>query len=337
LGDESLEFQIEVRKVLVTLGDPAGVGPEIIGKLSKREEIYKTGIPVVIGREKFLSPFLPKNVKLKKIFDLKETKSEKFLINIIEPEEEVEEIKIGVPTENSGREALLYIEKACQIIKRVKREKSVSLLTAPVSKKAITISGFKFEGHTEFLRDFFNVREVVMLFVSNMLKVSIYSRHIALKKVSETLDKEKIKSSIKLSIKAVSEMRNIKLKEVGVGVCGFNPHAGEEGEIGKEEVEIIIPALEELKIEGFNISGPMSSDVVFYQALSNKYDFVFAWYHDQGLLPVKLLSSGRGVNLTWGLPFVRTSPLHGTGYSIAGKNIARDESLFEAYKLACFL
>ncbi|RLD16174.1 MAG: 4-hydroxythreonine-4-phosphate dehydrogenase [Caldiserica bacterium] len=301
---------------LITLGDPEGISPEILCKFLKNFDFSNT--PILVGRFKYLKDYI-EDIRYKITKDVDDIKNG--VLNIIEPEEE---------SDNSGKESYLFLEKAVEILKITKIK---HILTLPVSKSKILDAGYKFIGHTEFFKENFNVKEVVMMFVSKPLVVAVYSTHIPLRKIVDMLDRERIKRKIKLSVEATSKLKKIDKFDVRVGVCGLNPHAGEDGKIGIEEKDIIIPSIEELRGEGYNIEGPFSSDVVFLKALSNKYDVVFSWYHDQGLIPVKIISSYRSVNLTWGLPFVRTSPLHGPAFDIKKRQKATDTSLREAYRV----
>ena len=206
------------------------------------------------------------------------------------------------------------------------------LVTAPINKHNVQSSEFKFPGHTEFLAKLSNVDKALMLMVADNLKVAVVSGHIPLKEVAKTLTKEKI-------VEAITQLNESLIKDFGISrpkiaVMGLNPHAGDNGVIGDEEKEIIIPAIAEAKGKGILAFGPYSADGFFGSSTYTHYDGILAMYHDQGLVPFKSLSFGNGVNYTAGLPIVRTSPDHGTGFDIAGKNEASESSFRNALYLA---
>jgi len=301
--------------ILVTSGDPAGIGPEVIIKafFEKRAVSF-----FVIGRVEVFektAKFLNKNLPIKKMKDIGDFSQGKF--NILEP------------SENSGKEAFLYLKKAVDLIKN---EKIKFILTAPVSKKLVSKVFENFSGHTYFFADEFGIphEDVSMIFYSRNLKISTVTQHLALREVSSALSIDKIISNVKTSITA---LKKTGMQNPRVAVCGLNPHCGEEGAFGDEEEKIIKPAVEKLKSEGVEISGPMNIDEAIIGTLKNKFDLIVSMYHDQGILPVKLLSHGRAANLTWGLPFYRISPLHGVAFDIAGKGIARCDSTVFALSL----
>ena len=233
----------------------------------------------------------------------------------------------------SGRASLEYIDEA---IKLLRSGKADALVTAPVSKSSIRSAGFPgFHGHTEYLADKFKVRRFAMFFVGKDMKVALVTRHISLRRVPKVLNSEMIYNTIALTDKYLKEYFRIRAPRIAV--CGLNPHAGEKGAFGTEEEKVIIPAIKKASKSIRNICGPLPADIVFYEALKKRYDAVIAMYHDQGLAPFKMLYFNSGVNLTLGLPFIRTSPDHGTAFDIAGKGIADPASMIEAIVLACNL
>ena len=206
-----------------------------------------------------------------------------------------------------------------------------AVATAPINKEAIHMAGYKFQGHTEILAARTKAKNYAMMFVSDKLWIMLATTHLPLKDVSRSLDKGKILKIIKLAHETLFKLRE---KKPRIAVSGLNPHAGEAGIFGDEEEKIIKPAVEEAKKLGINVKGPISPDAVFYLANVGMYDIVIAMYHDQGLIPLKLLSFNRSVNVTVGLPIIRTSVDHGTGFDIAGKGWANPQSLIEAVKVA---
>lgn len=218
------------------------------------------------------------------------------------------------------------------------KKKVDALVTAPISKEKWLKAGIKYKGHTECLVKTAGIKDYSMFFWSENLKVSLFTIHVPLKKVFHTIKKKRIVSFIRFLDR---ELQRLFKKKFNFLISGLNPHAGEDGFLGKEEKCEIVPALEILKREGenqagskINILGPYPPDVVFLKARETKDSVVIAWYHDQGLIPFKLLNIHSGVNLTLGLPFIRTSPAHGTAYDIAGKNIANPSSMTAAIRLA---
>ena len=221
------------------------------------------------------------------------------------------------------------LEKAVEILKNGKAD---GLVTAPVNKEKINESGIPFQGHTEYLAKAMNTKKFAMMLCGGPLKVATVTRHLPLKKVSRTLTREKIIETAVLTDAALKKYFGI--KNPRIGMCALNPHCGEGGRIGTEEQDIIIPAIKKIKRFIPGVQGPISGDVIFYMAFHGKLDAVVSMYHDQGLGPLKMVAFEKGVNVTLGLPFVRTSPDHGTAYDIAGKGIADPSSMKEAIKLA---
>ena len=265
--------------VLITSGDPKGIGPEITKKALQDPKIKRLANFFVIATE-----------------------------------------------DKTGFGA---IKKAVDIMKKGKAH---ALVTAPVSKEAINKSGIPFQGHTEYLAKSTNTKIFAMMLCGGPLKVTIVTRHVPLKKVSGILTQAKIIEAVRLTDACLKKYFGI--KNPRIGVCALNPHCGEGGKIGREEQDIIIPAIKKIRQFIPKIQGPISGDVIFYMAYSGKLDAVISMYHDQGLGPLKMTAFEKGVNVTLGLPFIRTSPDHGTAYDIAGKGIANPTSMKEAIKLA---
>ena len=240
---------------------------------------------------------------------------------------------IGQPTSLSrsakklaGELSLGCLKTAIQLLKNKDID---ALVTAPVSKEAIMAVEPSFQGHTEFLAKAFGIKNVGMFFVTEHLRTIIVTRHIPLKNVSRAITRQNILATIELAHRSLQ--KQFKVSHPRVAVCGLNPHAGEGGTIGKEEIQKIIPAIQDAQKKGIHVEGPFAADTLFSDC---SYDAVVAMYHDQGLIPIKTLAFRKAVNLTIGLPFVRTSPAHGTAFDIAGKNKADPSSMIEAIKLA---
>lgn len=308
------------KRIGITMGDPAGIGPEIIVKAFAEEDIYKICNPLVIGDRAIIKEvikvtgmnFDPDNIE---ILNLNEIKNPSKLVK-------------GKPSEESGRAAFSYIRKAVELLRLGIIE---GLVTCPISKIALRMAGLNWSGHTDMLADLTETENYAMAFYSEQLKVILVTIHVPLKDVPYLIKKEKVINSIFFANKACEMLG---LQSSRIGVCGLNPHAGEEGIMGREEIEEIVPAVQEAKALGINVSGPFPADSLFYRAYNGEFDIVVSMYHDQALAPFKLIAFEKGVNFTIGLPFIRTSPDHGTAYDIAWQGKANPLSLLEAIKLA---
>ena len=302
----------------ITLGDPAGVGPEIIAKSLKSTKIRNLADYVIIGDAVVFKKYFPEKYKNCTFIDLGMLSGKK--------------IKMGVSDKYTAKASLEYLKHSVKILKS---KKIKALVTGPVSKEAISSLGKKFQGHTEFLADAFNVKNYDMMFVCDALKTVVVTRHIPLQEVSHNLCVDKILRTIKLADKTLKGA--FKIKKPKIAVCGLNPHAGEGGSIGSEEVTTIIPAINKARKIGINAAGPFAADTIFSPDIAKAYDIVITMYHDQGTIPVKTLAFSKLVNFTIGLPFIRTSPAHGTAFNIAGKNKANPDSISAAIRLAARL
>ncbi len=299
------------------MGCPAGIGPEII---VKSLEYFRKN-----------SPQLLKNIII--VGDKKILLDTAFWLKFNLPEVEIDsvseiQIKPGVPTLEGYKAMAKYFQK---VIDLAKNGEIQAIVTAPISKEGLNKIGIKYSGHTDWLAEEFKVKDYVMSFYGKKMIVSLVTTHIPIKKVIQELNFEKIFKTAKLSYEFLKKLR---IKNPKIALCGLNPHAGEGGLLGEEEQTILKEAVEKCQKEGIPIYGPYPSDSVFYWAYKGKFDLVIALYHDQGLIPFKLLHFEDGVNLTLGLPIIRTSPCHGTAYDIAGKGIANPKSFISAVKLA---
>lgn len=307
-------------------GDLNGIGLEIIIKSLSNNEIFEIFTPIVFANSKSLNFYrriLPEtNLSYNNIKDFSKISSKQ--INVFTCWEEEVQITPGVLNEIGGKYALLSLQAATQALK----DKQIdALVTAPIHKKNIQSSDFNYSGHTPYLQDVFKANDVLMFMLANNLKVGVVTEHIPVAKVAESITKEAIVS--KLNIMNQSLKQDFGIEKPKIAVLGLNPHAGDEGLIGKEEENIIKPAIKEAK-NNVLAFGPYSADAFFARASYEKFDGVLAMYHDQGLVPFKSLAIGEGVNFTAGLQAVRTSPDHGTAFDIAGKGIANHYSFLEA-------
>lgn len=249
--------------------------------------------------------------------------------NIINCTDENIRVELGKSTQAAGKAAFDALEKATQDLKEGHID---VLVTAPINKKNIQIEGFNFPGHTEYLAEKFEAKDHIMLMVSETLKVGVVTGHIPVTKISENLSTEKIYSKIKILHYTLK--KDFAIRKPRIAVLGLNPHAGDDGVLGNEENEIIIPAISEAKNKDILAYGPYAADGFFGSNAFAKFDAVLAMYHDQGLAPFKAIVFDRGVNYTAGLSTIRTSPAHGTAYELAGSNEAKENSFRNALYLA---
>lgn len=317
----------------ITLGDVCGVGPEITIKALERPEIYRYCRPVVIGDAMALkqaASVLGKKIKIIPPSWERDIKMGPGCISLFEVSQfKKEDIIFGQPTSAIGRAAVAYIKTAVSLAKKGKVK---GIVTCPVNKAVINAAGIPFSGHTALLAELTHTKHYAMLLVGAKLKVALVTIHVALKEVPQLLNREKILDLIDLTHQFFQ--KKLGYTRPRLAVAGLNPHAGEAGLMGKEEIEVIAPAIKTAQSKGFDVKGPFPPDTVFYWAKEGYYDVVICMYHDQGLIPFKLLHFRDGVNVTMGLPIIRTSVDHGTAYDIAGKGIADESSLVAAIKLA---
>lgn len=321
----------EKPRIGITIGDLNGVGPEVVLKALGDSRLLNMITPVIYASSRAIS-FFKKSMNLEEFNYLPVKARGQFVpkhINVVNCWEDVVEITPGKPSTATGKAAFKSIEQACSELKEGLVD---ALVTAPIDKKTINSDAFPFKGHTEYLTQYFGAKESLMLMCSETLKVGLVTEHVALRDVAPMITKERVIS--KLLLMEQTLQKDFGLSKPKIAVLGLNPHAGDGGLLGTEEEEIIRPAIIELKNKGKLISGPFPADGFFGSDSARKFNGVMAMYHDQGLVPFKTLNFERGVNFTAGLNVVRTSPDHGTGYTIAGKNLADESSMREAIYLA---
>lgn len=315
------------------MGDPAGIGAEVVLKSLNQKSIRSKCRPVVIGDFSYLKLLIKKFAfpfKVTAVNKVQEIKS--LSLNAIPVLDlkilDDEKIKFGICSARYGKASYEYIAEG---IKLASSNSIDALVTAPINKESFHKAGVPYTGHTEMLAKMTKTTKFAMMLAGDKLRVVLVTRHIPLKDVAKKLTREKILTAVGL---AESYGKFFNIPNPKIAVCGLNPHAGEGGTMGKEEKRTIMPAIKKAKKSGINVCGPYASDTIFYKAVQGQYDFVIAMYHDQGLIPLKTLYFDEGVNVTLGIPFIRTSPDHGTAYDIAGKNIASSESMEKAIQLA---
>jgi len=318
---------MNIPKIGITLGDPGGIGPEIVLKaLSSKTSLPKIsyiifGSSLLVEEEKLA---LSLELDIQPFDRAKETTFPS--LSLLEVENPLKTIKKGSPAKENGQASFLFFKQAFE---EAKRGTIQALVTAPISKQSWKLAGLKWHGHTDFLSQVYP--QATMTFWSERIKVALFSHHLPLKAALEKIKKEELRDFF---LRLHEQTEKIQPATFHFLVAGMNPHAGEEGLFGPEEEEEIIPAINHAQKEGMRIRGPFPPDVVFRKALNHSNKIVIALYHDQGLIPFKLEAFEKGVNTTLGLPFIRTSPDHGTAFDIASKRIANPESMVEAIKLA---
>jgi len=310
-----------MKKIAITFGDPNSISPEITIKALNFLDLPKD--KVILITNKNILDFYNKNLNLALEKDYE----------IIEIPYNKEDIKPGQETEEAGEFAFKAIVKACGL---AENQQIDAIVTAPVSKNAMKMAGHNYSGQTEVLEQYLahSNQKAEMIFVCEKFSVLLLTRHIAIKDIPGQIKKDTIVNKVEKLVSSMNLQLGIPSPEIAI--CALNPHAGENGMFGDEEQKEIIPAINELRSKGINIEGPFPADALFTKCASEEcsYDCYIAMYHDQGLIPVKLLERDNCVNTTIGLDVLRTSPAHGTAFDIAGKNIANANSMINAIKLA---
>ncbi len=312
-------------RVGISIGDFNGIGPEIIMKSLQDKSITDLFTPVIFGSGKLFT--YQKNIfKLQHNFNYitEASQAQPQKINMVNLWKDNVNVDLGTPSEESTKMAIESLEAATTAL--LNNEIDV-LVTAPINKDEMIKQGFAHAGHTGYLEEKAG-KKGLMFLVTDDLKVAVSTHHIPLAEVAQNISKEKIKKQIKLLNQCLIE--DFQIRKPKIAVLGLNPHAGDGGQIGREEIEIIQPAIQEMFDHGMMAFGPFPADSFFQPEKYKNYDAVLAMYHDQGLAPFKTLAYAEGVNYTAGLPFIRTSPDHGVAYDIAGKNMADEQSFSEA-------
>jgi 4-phospho-D-threonate 3-dehydrogenase / 4-phospho-D-erythronate 3-dehydrogenase len=317
----------------ITIGDAAGIGPEISLKAVADDEVLQLCTPVLIGDLNFLkktSAELKLDLELVPMSDDIGNKSES--IRVFDTSSLPENIRIGHDDAVTGKAAAECIQAAVQLCINGRID---AISTAPISKKAIALGGFDYPGHTEFLAHLTNTRDFAMSFFAEQLRVVLVSTHVSLRRAIDLVTTAKLIEVIRFTDVQLARLLH---RHVKIAVAGLNPHASEHGMFGGEEMHEITPAIRTCREEyGINVSGPYSPDTIFLRGHAGEFDAVVACYHDQATIAVKSLSFGSAVNVTLGLPIIRTSVDHGTAYDIAGQGIADASSMKAAIRLAAEL
>jgi len=315
----------------ITIGDINGIGPEVILKTLQDHRILSFITPVVFACKTLMNYYI-------RLLDIRDfhynmtkniTQLNSKQVNIFWNWEGEPEINVGISTPASGKYAFNSLKVGINALK----ENNIDfLVTAPINKKNIQSDEFKSTGHSQYLEEQFGLKNHLMLMVNEDLRVALQTEHIPIQQVSTEITSERIISKLELFKKSLEV--DFCIRNPKIAVLALNPHAGDDGLIGDEEITVIKPAIEAAKAKGMFVMGPFPADGFFADQLHLKYDGILAMYHDQGLIPFKSFAFGKGINFTAGLPVIRTSPAHGTAYGIAGKNEADETSFREAIFMA---
>ncbi len=324
----------------ITMGDPAGIGPEIIVKALLLPKVWRLCRPLVIGSQ----PIFEQTVQsLKTTLPImavdghdESTSKQAFRrgrLPLFDPfSKPARSVRLGRVSAKAGEMGVTCIQSAVQLA----QAGCVSgIVTAPINKEAMHLAGHLYPGHTEMLADLTKAKESGMMIMGGPLKIVFTTTHLPLRDVAKALTVQKIVKAIRLAHFGLKQLFGV--KKPRIAVAGFNPHAGENGVFGDEEKRLILPAIKRAKAQGISCNGPHSADTMFAKALTGAFDGIVALYHDQGLIPLKTVAFGHCVNITVGLPILRTSVDHGTAFDIAGKGIADPTSLVDAIEMAARL
>lgn len=318
--------------IAVTMGDPSGVGPEVILKALAHPRLYEVCRPLVVGSVDIfrhavevlgLAP-----VTLRAVSTAGEASERSGDVGVLDIPTDRARVQIGVEGPESGRAAVESVRRAVALALAGEVD---AIATAPLNKRAMHLAGFAYAGHTELLAELTGTRDYAMMLVTPNLRVIHISTHVSLRQAIERVTEARILTVIAIAHRT---LRRMGIDAPRIAVAGLNPHAGEGGLFGDEESTIIGPAVEQARKQGFDASGPHPPDTIFYRAGRGEFDIVVAMYHDQGHIPVKLSGFETGVNVSVGLPFPRTSVDHGTAFDIAYKGVASESSMIEAIELA---
>lgn len=327
----------------ITMGDPAGVGPEIAVKAFSDKSIYTICQPVLVGNASIMARVVKElkfKIKVRSISNVKDASFEFGQMDVIDQElVDPDHIEYGQISASAGDVAFRSVVTAIELAKNGDVDGTV---TCPINKKAISDAGHHFSGHTEIYAHYTNTPKYAMLLADEKLRIIHVSTHVSLRKACDLVQKDRILDVISI---LCDGLKKLGIENPRIGVAGLNPHAGDEGLFGDEEINEIIPAVTEAKENGFSVEGPIPPDTMYALAAGGRFDGCVAMYHDQGHIPFKLtgfiwdekagkMKSVKGVNITLGLPIIRTSVDHGTAFEIAGKGIASAEALFYAIDYA---
>ena len=314
----------------ITMGDPSGIGPEIINKLFFDERALSICNPLILGDPTVLSKYNFNSILIREIDSLNEAKFTPGTMNVLKISGvNLADFVPGKPTIAGGIAMVKYILTAVEMC--VKGQ-IAAMVTCPLNKALMNKAGYNYQGHTQLISHLTDTEDYAMMLAGEKLRVTLVTIHCALKDVPKKINQYNILKTIKITASALQ--KDFGIKHPRIAVAALNPHAGEEGLFGDEETLIIRPTVKKAIEQGYDVSGPLPADTLYPKAVSGDFDAVVNMYHDQGLIPLKLLYFNDGVNITLGLPIIRTSVDHGTAYDIAGKGIADHNSLVAAVMMA---
>ncbi len=318
------------------MGDPTGIGPEIIVKALSTDELFRACRPIVFGDQGALSRAIQIQNLSATLEAVDQVPRDGYLPGKIFffplSQLEATSLRFGQPDRACGEAMVSYIEEA---VRRVRNRELDAITTCPINKKVMNEAGYSFPGHTELLAHLVGAPSVAMMFLGSKWRIVLVTIHLSLKDVSRWISKDRILSTLRLTDEGMKKYCGIFHPKIAV--LGLNPHCGEVGLLGEEEIKEILPAIAEAKLLGMDVEGPFPADSFFNMSGRHTFDAVIAMYHDQGLIPIKMIDFKEAVNFTLGLPFVRTSVDHGTAYDIAGKGIADPTNLVKAILTAANL
>lgn len=319
-------------RIAIPIGDPAGVGPEITAKSIASKEVFDTAECVVVGDKTVMENAIRITGTGLKIHVIEEPEDGDYregVLNLIDLKNvDMERFAFGKVNGMCGKAAYEYIAKSIELANGRKVE---AVATTPINKESLRAGDIPYIGHTEIFGALTGTEDPLTMFETNGLRVFFLTRHVSLREMLDMITKDRIKDYVKRCTKALEKLG---VTDGTMAIAGLNPHSGEHGLFGWEEVEEIIPAVEELKAEGYNVAGPIGADSVFHQAALGRYSSVLSLYHDQGHIATKTLDFEKTIAITNGMPVLRTSVDHGTAFDIAGKGIVSEVSMVEAILLA---
>lgn len=318
--------------IAIPMGDPAGIGPEIVVKSITKEEIFESARCVVIGDKKIIEDavqFSNVDLKVNIIQKPEEGIYEEGILNLIDLSNvDQKEFKIGQINGMCGKAAYEYIAKSIEL---ANAGEVAAVATTPINKESLKAGNVNFIGHTEIFGALTGTKDPLTMFEVHGMRVFFLTRHVPLRHACDLVTKDRIKDYVKRCKEVLTKLG---VTEGTMAIAGLNPHCGEHGLFGNEEVEYVTPAVEELKAEGYDVAGPIGADSVFHMALQGRFNSVLSMYHDQGHIATKTLDFERTIAITGGMPILRTSVDHGTAMDIAGRGIASEVSMVEAILLA---
>ena len=320
--------------IALTMGDPAGIGPEVIVKAFQDDTLHLQSRAIVVGDARLLQATAKKYAPEILVHTVNRPDQgwyQTCTIDVIDLNNVPENISVGKPSSQAGQASYEAIKTAVDL---ALADEVSAITTAPINKKSLHLAGHSFPGHTELLAHLTNSKQAALMMAGNSLRVVLATTHVPLEQVKPLITEERVLNTIRLTHKWLT--RHV-TDVPSIAVTGLNPHCGDGGIFGQEETDHILPALKIVQKEGIQASGPFSADALFGRPDSQKYDAVVCMYHDQGMIPVKMDSAGQGVNITLGLPILRTSVDHGTAFDIAGRDKACAENLKMALRTAARL